>query len=112
MAEDGKGNGPEGRDSEVPGMLENWGLQTKNARPASVGQHDPQRDRNGDDPGPGIQPEAGYKPGPGTNEGNAGPGKSEPDTGSGTVITPGVKEATDIKPGAERDAPPLTGLVD
>ncbi|WP_338662044.1 hypothetical protein VQH23_17665 [Pararoseomonas sp. SCSIO 73927] len=111
MAEDGKGAGPEGRDSRVPGMLENWGTQTKTARPESVGPHHAREDQE-NPADPGIRPEAGYKPGPGTNEGNAGPGKSEPATGESTVITPGVKEATDIKPGPERDAPPLTGLVD
>jgi hypothetical protein len=107
MPDQGEAPPPEAGKGTVPGMLENWGLGTKNARPASVGQHDPLRDPGGDDSGPGINPEAGYKPGPGTHEGSsASAGKAE------HVGPPKVIEASEIKPGAERDAPPLTGLVD
>jgi hypothetical protein len=96
MAESGK--------SDVPGKLENWGTQTKNARPSSVGQHDPIQDP-GNPSGPGIKPEQGYKPGPGTQEGKAGPG-----TPGKAPVMHGVKPADEIKPGQKRDAPPLSGL--
>ena len=62
---------PDDRTSQPPGVAENWGTEEKNARPSSVGQHDPLRDPGGDDSGPGINPEAGYKPGPGTHEGSS-----------------------------------------
>jgi len=89
-------------DNHVPGMLESWGLETKTARPKSVGPDDVKK--NQEDPAnPGLSPEADYKPGPGTNEASAGP--------AGTEANIPVKEATEIKPGAKRDAPPLRSTI-
>jgi len=89
--------------SEVPGMLENWGLHTKTARPESVGPHDVKENQQ-NPADPGIEPEAGYKPSPGDDAASAGPG--------GQVAIASVKPAEEIKPGAKRDAPPLTGAVE
>ncbi len=87
--------------------LKNWGGGTKTARPTSVGPHDRKADQ--EDPGnPGLSPEADYKPGPGTNEGNsASTGAAKPEMVAGA----GVKPADHIEPGKERDAPPLTGTA-
>ena len=88
--------------------VKNWGGGEKSARPKSVGQHDPIRDQGGDPSGPGISPEAGYKPGPGDHEGSsASTASARPEMVAGA----GVKEAAEIKPGAKRDAPPLTGTA-
>ncbi|MFH5926127.1 hypothetical protein [Roseomonas xinghualingensis] len=92
------------RKSEAPGILESWGTKTKNARPSSVGQHDPIRDPDGNPSGPGLSPEADYKAKPDhADEASAGP--------AGKHATVPVKEAGQIKPGAERDAPPLRGTA-
>jgi hypothetical protein len=88
--------------SEAPGILESWGTETKNARPASVGQHDPLRDPNGDPSGPGVKP-AEYKTAEHADEASAGP--------AGHHATVPVKEAKEIKPGAKRDAPPMSGMA-
>jgi hypothetical protein len=103
MADDGKTTTPQAGESKVPGDLENWGTQTKNARPSSVGQHDPLRDPGGDDSGPGLDPEQ-YKNPDHADEASHGP--------AGHHATVPVKEATNIKPGAKRDAPPMRSTVE
>ena len=91
------------RKSEAPGILKSWGTETKNARPSSVGQHDPIRDAESPS-GPGLSPEADYKAKPDhADEASAG--------SAGKHATVPVKEAGQVKPGAERDAPPLRGTA-
>lgn len=105
--EQGTGTMADERESRVPSKSENWGTQTKNARPSSVGQHDPFHDE-GNTSGPGLDPERDYKPGPGTHEGNsASTDAAKPEMVAGA----GVKPAEHIEPGAKRDAPPLSGMA-
>ena len=98
---------PDDRTSQPPGIAENWGTETKTARPTSVGPHDVKVDQ--EDPGnPGLDPTRAYKPGPGTNEGNSESTRAaKPEMVAGA----GVKPAEEIKPGAKRDAPPLSGMA-
>ena len=98
---------PDDRTSQPPGLAENWGTGEKNARPSSVGQHDPFHDE-GNASGPGLNPERDYKPGPGTHEGSS---ESMKEAKPEMVAGAGVKPADHIEPGAKRDAPPLSGTA-
>ncbi|WP_376099115.1 hypothetical protein ACE7GA_10375 [Roseomonas sp. CCTCC AB2023176] len=98
---------PDDRTSQPPSKTENWGFQEKTARPSSVGQHDPFHDK-GNESGPGLNPERDYKPGQGDHEGSS---DSMREAKPEMVAGAGVKPADDIEPGAERDAPPLSGMA-
>ena len=87
--------------------LKNWGGGGKSARPDSVGPHHRKQDQE-DPAAPGLSPEHDYDTGPGEQAGTAGPG-----TPGEMKVNIGVKpdDGSKAEGGAERDAPPLTGLA-